>query len=412
MTIGEPTTSVRIEPTLLRGFVELEQTEFGLLPHRLPAKARAQYSDPQLTMVEAEQSGVRLVFDTAATAIELDVMTLRRQIVGVPPRLVGLYDLCVDGHLYRQQSVRDATILRLDMASGTAVREPAGVQTLRFDELPSTEKRVEIWLPYNEVTELGGLRANAPIVPSTGPQRPVWVHHGSSISHGSNAASPTGIWPAIAASLAGFDLMNMGFGGNALLDPFTARAIRDRPADIISVKIGINLVNADLMRLRALVPAVHGFLDTIRDGHPETPLLVVSPIYCPIHERTPGPGMFDLDALAKGETKFVALGQPEETRAGKLTLSIVREHLKAIVEQRARDDANMRYLDGLELYGALDHERLPLPDRLHPDAETHRLIGARFAPVLRQTQISHRRLRISSNKRRSDIGRLNSPTGS
>ncbi len=145
--------------------------------------------------------------------------------------------------------------------------------------------------------------------------------------------------------------MNMGFGGNALLDPFTARAIRDRPADIISLKIGINLVNADLMRVRAFVPAVHGFLDTIRDGHPETPLLVVSPIYCPIHEMTPGPGTFDLDALAKGETTFVALGKPEETRAGKLNLSIVREHLKAIVEQRVRDDANMYYFDGLQLYG-------------------------------------------------------------
>jgi lysophospholipase L1-like esterase len=160
--------------------------------------------------------------------------------------------------------------------------------------------------------------------------------------------------------------------------------MRDQQADIISVKIGINLVNADLMRLRAFGPAVHGFLDTIRDGHPDTPLLIVSPIYCPIHETTPGPGMFDLDALAKGETKFVALGKPEETRVGKLTLSVVREHLKAIVEQRAREDANIRYLDGQELYGALDHARLPLPDRLHPDAESHRLIGNRFAPVLRQ----------------------------
>ncbi len=369
---------------MLRGFVQLERTEFGLLPHRLPASARAQCSDPQLAMAEAEPSGVRLVFGTAATTIELDVMTVRRQIVGVPPRPVGVYDLCIDGHLHRQQSVEDATILRLDMASGTTVREPAGVQTLRFDDLPSTEKRVEIWLPHNEVTELGGLRANAPIVPSTDKARPVWVHHGSSISHGSNAASPTGIWPAIASSLAGLDLMNMGFGGNALLDPFTARAMRDQQADIISVKIGINLVNADLMRLRAFGPAVHGFLDTIRDGHPDTPLLIVSPIYCPIHETTPGPGMFDLDALAKGETKFVALGKPEETRVGKLTLSVVREHLKAIVEQRAREDANIRYLDGQELYGALDHARLPLPDRLHPDAESHRLIGNRFAPVLRQ----------------------------
>ncbi len=108
MTNSELTTSVPIEPTLLRGFVQLEHTEFGLLPHRLPARARAQCSDSTLAMVEAEPSGVRLVFDTAATAIELDVMTLRRQIVGVPPRPVGIYDLCVDGHLYCQQSVRDA----------------------------------------------------------------------------------------------------------------------------------------------------------------------------------------------------------------------------------------------------------------------------------------------------------------
>ena len=384
MTTLDLTTAIHIEPSLLRGFVELEQTQFGLLPHRLPARARAQCSDPQLAMVEAEPSGVRLVFDSAATTIELDVMSLRRQIVGVPPRPVGVYDLCIDGRLHSQQSVKDATIMRLDMVSGTTVREPAGVQTLRFDDLPSADKRVEIWLPYNEITELGGLRANAPITPSTDKARPVWVHHGSSISHGSNAASPTGTWPAIAASLAVVDLVNMGFGGNSLLDPFTARSIRDLPADIISVKIGINLVNADLMRLRAFGPAVHGFLDTIRDGHPDTPLLVVSSIYCPIHETTPGPGMFDLDALAKGETKFVALGKPEETRAGKLTLSIIREHLKAIVEQRLHDDANIRYLDGLQLYGPLDNERLPLPDRLHPDAETHRLIGNRFAPVLRE----------------------------
>jgi len=138
------------------------------------------------------------------------------------------------------------------------------------------------------------------------------------------------------------------------------------------------------MRLRAFCPAVHGFLDTIREGHPDAPLLVVSPIFCPIHETTPGPGMFDLDALTRGETKFIALGKQEETSAGKLTLTLIREQLKAIVEQRAREDDNIFYLDGLELYGALEHTRLPLPDRLHPDAETHRLIGNRFAQKLPQ----------------------------
>ncbi|MBV5324916.1 MAG: lipase, partial [Rhodospirillaceae bacterium] len=107
-------------------------------------------------------------------------------------------------------------------------------------------------------------------------------------------ASPTGTWPAVAAARAGVSLINLGLGGNALLDPFTARTMRDTPADLISVKFGINLVNTDAMRLRAFGPAMHGFLDTIREGHPTARLLVVSPILCPIHEDTPGPTAPDL----------------------------------------------------------------------------------------------------------------------
>ncbi|HBD21757.1 MAG TPA: lipase, partial [Dietzia sp.] len=107
-----------------------------------------------------------------------------------------------------------------------------------------------------------------------------WLHHGSSISHGSNATSPARTWPALAARLGGVDLRNLGVGGSALVDPFMARVMRDTPADLISLKLGINVTNSDSMRLRAFIPAVHGFLDTIRDGHPTTPLLLVSPIYC------------------------------------------------------------------------------------------------------------------------------------
>ncbi|MGC4859758.1 hypothetical protein [Micromonospora sp. DT68] len=189
----------------------------------------------------------------------------------------------------------------------------------------------------------------------------------------------TATWPAVVASLGGVDLINLGFGGSALLDPFTARAMRDTRADLISVKIGINLVNADLMRLRAFTPAVHGFLDTIREGHPTTPLLVVSPIYCPIHEDTPGPGAFDLTALSTGQLRFRATGDPAERASGKLTLRVIRDELARITAQRAADDPNLHHLDGLDLYGAADFAELPLPDQLHPDTATHRRIGERFA---------------------------------
>ncbi len=217
------------------------------------------------------------------------------------------------------------------------------------------------------------------------------MHYGSSISQGSNAASPSTTWPAIAAGLAGADLVNLGFfSGSALLDPFVARAIRDRPADVVSVKIGINLVNADLFRQRAFGPAVHGFLDTIRDGHPDVPLVVIGPLYCPIHETTPGPGAFDVEALKAGGTvRFVATGDPAETTKpgglGRLTLTYIREQLAAIVARRRDTDPAISYVDGLSLYGPADAQTHPLPDQLHPDAPTHRLIGQRFAETTLQT---------------------------
>ncbi|MBO8187368.1 GDSL-type esterase/lipase family protein [Streptomyces spirodelae] len=373
------TTPVTAE--LLRGALDLERTERGLLPHRLPGWARAQCADGQLAMAESQPSGVRLVLRTRATVVELETLPTKRVHAGLPPRPDGVYDLFVDGHLADQAGVPGGDTMTIDMVTGTVRTEPGPTGTLRFTGLPGREKDVEIWLPHNERTELVALRTDAPVEPVPDRGRKVWLHHGSSISHGSDAASPSTTWPALAAGLGGVELINLGLGGSALLDPFTARAMRDTPADLISVKIGINLVNADLMRLRAFGPAVHGFLDTLREGHPTAPLLVVSPILCPIHEHTPGPCLPDMSALRSGRLSFQAAGDPAERANGKLTLDVVREELSGIVRQRAADDPNLYHLDGRDLYGEADTVELPLPDRLHPDAATHRRIGERFAEL-------------------------------
>ncbi|WP_381795594.1 GDSL-type esterase/lipase family protein [Streptomyces niveus] len=374
-----PLTTTPITTDILRGALELERTAHGVLPHRLPAWARAQNADPQLAMAEAQPSGVRLAFRTRATVVELDALPTKRVYVGAPPRPDGVYDLLVDGHPAGRAVVTGGNTLTIDMTAGTAEQIPGPPGTLRFGDLPEGGKDIEIWLPHNEATELVALRSDAPVEPIRDRGRPVWLHHGSSISHGSDAASPTTTWPALAASLGGVELINLGFAGSALLDPFTARTMRDTPADLLSVKIGINLVNTDLMRLRAFTPAVHGFLDTIRDGHPTTPLLVVSPILCPIHEDTPGPSAPDFSGMAEGRLNFLASGDPAERAAGKLTLNVIRDELARIVGQRSARDPHLHYLDGRELYGEADYARLPLPDELHPDAATHRRMGERFA---------------------------------
>ncbi|MFF4600730.1 hypothetical protein [Amycolatopsis sp. NPDC001319] len=79
----------------------------------------------------------------------------------------------------------------------------------------------------------------------------------------------------------------LGFAGQCHLDPVVARFIRDTPAELISVCLGSNVYRHCTFSARSFVPAVTGFLQTVRDGHPDTPLVVMTPIVCPTGEREP-----------------------------------------------------------------------------------------------------------------------------
>ena len=163
--------------------------------------------------------------------------------------------------------------------TGAADRRGRPSGTLRFAGLPARDKDVEIWLPHDETTELVALRdrragACPEAVPGPAALAPPRQLDQPRLQRGEPERPRGRPWPR---PTAGVELVNLGLGGSALLDPFTARTMRDTPADLVSVKIGINLVNSDQMRMRAFGAAVHGFLDTIREGHPDTPLLVVSP---------------------------------------------------------------------------------------------------------------------------------------
>ena len=371
-----------IHPDLIHGAAELERTPVGLRPHRLPAWARGR-ADEQLQRVEAQPAGVRVVFTTTAPRVTLTALATRFGLAGVPPRAPGVFDAVADGVLVASATLDDAVTVTMDLATGRSTIVPADPGAVHFEIGVDDGRRrhVELWLPHVESVELVSLTADAPLHPVP-PAGRTWVHHGSSISQGSNAATPAGTWVSIAARAGGVGLVNLAFGGSALLDPFVARVIRDTPADLLSVKLGINIVNADLMRRRAFAPAVHGFLDTIRDGHPDAPLLLITPLSCPIHEDTPGPGAFDLTALAQGFTRFQATGDPAEVAAGRLTLQVIREDLERVFRDRSTTDPNLFLLDGLDLYGPADTGAHPLPDALHPDAATHRLIGERFATAV------------------------------
>ncbi len=374
------TTPIREE--FVRGAIDLERTDRGLLPHRLPRWAGSRGADPTMVMAATQPSGVRVSFRTAASVVELETHGSKRIYTGTAPRPDGVYELVVDGAVLGSGTVPAGDLLRLDMRTGETRYEAGPSGRVRFAGLPSGVKDVEIWLPHDETTVLVALHTDEPVLDPRPRVQSRWVHHGSSISHGSNATRPTGIWPAVAARRADTDLTNLGLGGSALLDPFVARVIRDLEADLISLKIGINLVNRDLIRHRALAPALHGYLDTIRDGHPTTPLWLITPILCPMHEQTPGPAYPDQEAFARGEMKFVAAGSADEVPFGKLTLEAIREVITSVVTERSATDEHLHLLDGLSLYGPSDHDLHPLLDGLHPGPETQAQMGERFARLV------------------------------
>ncbi|SIR28955.1 GDSL-type esterase/lipase family protein [Micromonospora avicenniae] len=367
---------MQILPEFVRGVAEVEVTPRGIRPHRLPAWVREQFPDGQLLSMESQPSGVRIVFQTTASAFDLVTHPTWMAYTGAErPR--GRIDVYADGELIVRDVLDGGDRVEVDLVSGQTALHVGEAHTTTVSGLAAGRHRVEVWLPHNETIELIELRADAPIEPDDA-RLPLWVHHGSSISHGSNALAPSEIWPAVAARHAGVELRNLGLGGSALVDPFLARVIRDAPADYISVKLGINVVNLDAMRLRAFVPAVHGFLDTIRDGHPEVPLLLISPLFCGVHEDTPGPGAIDPASIGTDQVRFVATGTPGDVNLGHLTLQVIRRELRSLTDRRA-SDKNLHYLDGTFLYGPADAVELPLPDGLHPSAEAHQRIGTRFA---------------------------------
>lgn len=350
------------------GGLELVPLAGGVRVRRLPAWTRPQISDVVGDFVISMTSGVRIEFRTAATEIELELSATAPTTPEGEPAAATV-TLVTDDDEPRHHRIPNAVLSLIDPVRG--VWRQGRPYAVRFADLPPIDKHVELWLPHATATDLHALRTDAPVAPARADPRPRWLHHGSSISQGGEAESPLGTWPVVAARRAGVRVHNLGFSGNAVADPYVARTMRDLPADLISVEIGINIVNGDVMRRRAFGPAVHGFLDTLRERHVETPIVLITPIPCPAVETLPGP------TSTEGARTY-SIGDPRQLALGALSLTGIREELARVVAARA--DPNLSLLDGHRLFRP--DEVADLDDGLHPNARALQRMGKRFADLV------------------------------
>jgi lysophospholipase L1-like esterase len=354
------------------GALDVEHTVSGVVFHRAPLSAITQMNDASLYASSAVPSGVHLAILTDATSIEIRVALTRTMAAGTVPAQ-AVFDLVVDGHLRAPTGSSAQNLVIFDVLTGTTTEHAGDVAIVAFDIAATpADRRVEIWFPTDVTLELRDVRpVGATYFRPAPPEGPMWIHHGSSISQCSEADRPTSTWPAIVARKAGMTLTNLGLSGQCHLDQFMARAIRGLPADLISLELGINIVNGDSMRERAFIPAFNGFLDTVRDGHADAPILILMPIICPMVEERPGPTVFNDDL------RFYAVDRPAALAEGALSLTRIRALLEHQVQlRRDRGDANLHLLDGLGLFGPGD--TADLPDGLHPNPAGYRRMAKRF----------------------------------
>ena len=352
-----------------RGVAASFPASTGITFSRLPAWTYPQHKDfPVVAKMAERLSGAHLVLSTSASKLVVRFHATR-DVDSVSGWQAGPSAISVTTEGF------EATVSSLDgdqrvWKSLSEFDVVPGEECVAEFDLPaaSAPRIVEIWLPQNNPIRLLEVSADAPLEPAT-TGKPVWLHYGSSISHCEDADGPLGVWPVAAARELGLDIYNLGLAGSANLEQFTARTIRDLSPNLISLKLGINIVNGAHMTSRTFVPAVHGFIDTIREALPETPILVISPVCCPAHEQNPGPSE-EIDGKVHGQP----FGRHEWI--GELTLQGIRELLKDIVATRGSSDSKIFYLDGLALFGLEDG--LTMPDGIHPDAEGYKRIAANF----------------------------------
>jgi hypothetical protein len=353
--------------------------DHGVRPLRLPRASWSRFPIEHefLHAMVNCASGVRLLLRTAATSLRLEVRCTRIDLddfIGTVNHFVAEVQGSIAAH-----AVATVDAIRNIPSSGAASRfqEIRGSSIIELAPLPQGEKDVVIWLPQGMVVDVLDIAAEQPVTHAAPVRRPLWVHHGSSISHCAGPVMPTSSWPVVAARLSNLELVNLGLRGNCMLDPFLADAIARAPADVVSLKVGVNIVGARSMDRRTFIPALHGFLDRVRQGHPRIPIVVSSSILWPGSEARPGPG--DLEILPDGKVRRFTAGDAADVAKGALTMENSRSQLARAVAARQAEGDNIHYLDGLSLYGPEDEATFVMPDSLHPDANLYEEIGRRFA---------------------------------
>lgn len=255
-----PVVSPNIDVVGLPWFQE-NQAEFW----RLPAKGKDTFPKEVWNLAQ-DPAGGRIRFRTDSSSLALRLEWPH------PPGMRNMQSFGQSGvDLYVGNTYWDTAVPDKDAAPGKVYEH------VYFKGQPRVMRDITIYLAlYSPVKVLGiGLDEGAAIE-SAAPfavSRPV-VFYGTSITQGGCASRPAMSYQAILGRRLNLNHVNLGFSGNGKGEPVVAQAVAEIDAAAFVLDFAQNNSDVD-----SLAQVYDPFIGIIRERHPDTPVLCITPIY-------------------------------------------------------------------------------------------------------------------------------------
>jgi lysophospholipase L1-like esterase len=295
-------------------------------------------------------AGERLPADTRARAA-LPV-GVRLELCGEPEAVEIDYETETDALGFRGASAGTGFALYRGAKAVSEAPAALGCGSVRLAAGTGPERAI-VYLPEGMRPRVLAVRGvGGTIAPA--PAQPRWLCYGDSIAEGWTAAGPAGAWPARVGRQHGLDLVNLAYAGAARGELASAEELAALPADLISVSHGTNCWTRTPHDAALFAAGLASFLAIVREGHPATPVVAVSPLQRADAEHTPN-------------------------RLGATLADLRRAFEEAVHQRRRAGDTRLELAEGWPLLPA---ERFA--DGIHPDDEGHARLAAALGPVLRR----------------------------
>lgn len=301
---------------------------------RLPARLKDTFREAVWNLAQCTAGG-RIRFRTDSQHISIRAKVSDNVVMNHITRIgQSGFDCYVDGYFMGSVSPDDHGVISADwtVAADTKLRS------------------IELSMPlYKAVTiESVGIDDGAAITDPT-PYRvakPV-VYYGTSITQGGCASTPGTTYQSFVSRWLDADFVNLGFSGNGFGEPELAAVVSEIDASCFVMDFWANVGAAEYGE------RLPGFVGPIRENHPDTPIIVISPFF--FARDTVDPTLHDTQ----------------------------RRDAEAFVkEQQKQGDKHIYLFDGHKMISR--EETFGLVDGVHGNSLGFYLMAKGFAPFLKR----------------------------